>query len=84
MKADHALAELFAEDPDLIKVLVNRDDDTHYTMDTRVIKQVEKRLDACFLPDRPERPVIVTEFQGYDDRRIYYRAFAGAALLGEQ
>jgi predicted transposase YdaD len=28
--------------------------------------------------------VIVTEFQGYDDRRIYYRAFAGAALLGEQ
>jgi len=82
MKTDHALSELFDKDPDLIKLFVREPDSCSYSMGSMTIKEIERRLDACFIPDDLSRPIIAAEFQGYPDECIYYRWISGACLLG--
>ena len=82
MKTDHALAELFAEDPDLIKLFVPAPADCHYTMKAEVVKEVERRIDACFIPDDPDVPIQVVEFLGYQDANATYRLVSGGCLIG--
>ncbi len=82
MKTDHALGELFAEDPDLIKLFLAGAPECHYTMKSEVVKEVERRVDACFFPDDPCQPIQVTEFLGYQDANAIYRLVSGGCLIG--
>ncbi len=84
MKTDCALADLFAHNPDLIKLMANVDSSAHYTMKSEVFKEVERRNDACFIPDQLDLPVIIVEFQGYSEIGFYYRGFSNAGLFGER
>ena len=84
MRTDHALGELFSCDPDLIKLLVRLPENGHYHMKSDVIKAVDRQVDACFMPEEAGLPLIVCEFQGYNDDHIYYRLLSGAGLAGER
>ncbi len=82
MKTDHALAELFAHDPDLIKVILGLGPEGRYRMFSDVVKEVERRLDAVFIAEEENLPIVVSEFQGYDEETIYYRWLTKIGLIG--
>ncbi len=82
MRTDHALAQLFEHDPDLIKLMLDLPEDCHYQMRSETIKEVERRLDAVFTPDDAQAPVIVGEFHGYDDKTIYFRLLGNIGMVG--
>jgi len=51
-------------------------------MRSPVFKEVERRLDAVFVPADDHSPIPVTEFQGYEDNTIYYRVLSSVGEAG--
>jgi len=84
MRTDHAFAELFAADPDLISFFVDTPPGTRFSVRSETIKEIERRIDACFVPVEEGQPVLLVEVQGYGDEQIYYRMIAEAGLYAIQ
>jgi predicted transposase YdaD len=75
MKTDELFYELFKVDPKSIFRLVQLDLEGEYTFESLTLKTTEKRLDGFGKRIDGPGPNAFVEIQGYDDARIYWRAF---------
>lgn len=74
METDPSFYALFKRHPRAFLRLAGLPDEGEWLMDSITLKSNEKRVDGVFVRQDAPGPLILAEFQGYDDPRIYYRA----------
>jgi len=72
MSTDFPFYRLATEFPDAIPWLLGISTQASYTADSVTLKK-EHRLDAVLVPDDPQLPRLLVEFQGFRDEDILRR-----------
>ncbi|MCP4347580.1 MAG: DUF2887 domain-containing protein [Desulfobacterales bacterium] len=75
MKTDSLFYELFRTDPRSLFNLVGLNTEGDYGFESITVKTTEKRLDGFFKRKDGNGANIFSEFQGYEDNKIYWRFF---------
>jgi len=83
MSTDVPFFRLATEFPDAIPWLLGFPAPAPYQVHSMVLKK-EHRLDAVFIPEDPQTPRLLVEFQGFRDEDILRRVAASAALYCEK
>ena len=73
MHTDRLFYQFFKQQPELLVSLARVDVSAAYQLESITLKQTEQRLDGLLTAETDSGPDIFVEFQGYPDRRIYWR-----------
>ena len=84
MKTDAFLYELFQIDPRSLFDLVGLDMEGEYVFESITVKTTEKRFDGFMKRTDGTGPNCFAEFQGYGDKKIYWRFFREVSTWYEQ
>ncbi len=84
MKTDKLLYELFELDPKSVFRLVQLDLEGEYTFESITLKITEKRIDGFLKRTDGVGPNVFVEFQGWDDKKIYWRSFREVCMFYEE
>ena len=82
MQTDHQLYELFSAVPEYFFDLTDINYPAKYSLRKETIKEISRRMDGLMVPDNPNAPYLVVEFQLQKDIEIYYRIVMEMAGLG--
>ncbi len=84
MKTDAFFYELFQIDPQSLFDLVGLDMEGEYVFESITVKSTEKRFDGFMKRTDSRGPNCFVEFQGYNDKKIYWRIFREVSTWHEQ
>lgn len=85
MKTDHQIYTLLGADPDLLSILTDGITVTGpYQFEAIELKALARRTDGVLMPQDPDTPIWVIEFQAQADENIYYRLVVEMGLLGQR
>lgn len=84
MKTDELFYELFQIDPRSVFRPVQLELEGEYTFESLTLKTTEKRLDGFCKRIDGAGPNVFVEIQGYEDPKIYWRAFQELCLYYQQ
>ena len=86
MKTDKELYKIFSAYPDYLFKCASIRKKTTYTMKSVTFKELERRSDGVLMPEDPQAPTYIVEFQAQTDKKIYHRIImemAAFALMQE-
>ncbi len=84
MKTDELLYELVRLDPKSVFRLVQLDLEGEYTFESITLKTIEKRIDGFLKRTDGPGPNVFVEFQGWNDKKIYWRSFREVCMFYEE
>lgn len=84
MKTDALFYRLFRISPQSLFRLVRLKVEGQYSFESITVKTTEKRFDGFLRRTDGDGPNIFLEVQGYDDRKIYWRAFREVCMWYEE
>ncbi len=84
MRTDKLFYELFRIDPRSLFELVGLDMEGEYLFESITVKEAEKRFDGFMKKTDGTGPNVFVEFQGYDDKKFYWRVFREISMWHEQ
>ena len=73
MFTDRLFYQFFQQQPALLAAFARVDGSVVYQLESITLKQTEQRLDGLLTAETDSGPDIFVEFQGYPDKRIYWR-----------
>ncbi len=83
MKTDKQLFRIFEAVPDWIFQLAGLPSPGKSTLRSITVKALERSADAVVIPDVPDQPLTVVEFQFQKDERVYTRTVVEMAAVQE-
>ena len=83
MRTDKQLLRIFEAVPDWIFQLAGLPSPGRSTLRSITIKELERSADAVVVPDVPDQPLTVVEFQFQKDERVYTRTVMEMAAIQE-
>jgi hypothetical protein len=85
MKTDREIYTLLGADAETLAILTDgirvRGP---YRFEALEVKGLDRRTDGVLLPEAPDEPIWVIEFQARDDPKIYHRSVVELGLVGER
>jgi len=85
MKTDREIYTLLGADAETLAILTDgirvRGP---YRFEALEVKGLDRRTDGVLLPEAPDEPIWIIEFQARDDPKIYHRSVVELGLVGER
>jgi predicted transposase YdaD len=84
MKLDNPIYQYLSIGAETLRILTGIRLEGQYKFSAPVIKGMERRIDALFIPKNHTKPVYVVEFQAQPKPNAWYNLLAKVALYGEK